>query len=273
MLVWIVLMVSVSSGHAQQQPYYPSTKTVAAVKARPAKPVRTDLSAGIRLNTNGWSVFMEKGWVRSEQAKESDRFYNRRVMQAEIGEHKHPKQFRETNTMLSGMITDKPRPFVYGKVNNFYTFRLGYGYSHMIAGKQDPGNVSIHWLYLGGLSMGLLKPYYIDVYVASQDNPGFYERKTIRYSEKEEEAFLGYKQNIVGGAGWAKGLNELQLVPGIHVKTALHFDFATSVRTRLGLEVGVNAEVYTQAIKIMANQKDVPYVINAYIAFQFGKRW
>lgn len=237
------------------------------------KPIHTDLSIGGRMNTNGWSIFMEKGWVRSEQAKESDRIYNRRVFQLEFGEHKHPKQHRETNTMLSGMINDKPRPYVYGKVNNFYSLKLGYGYSRMIAGKPDPGNISIHWLYLGGLSLALLKPYYIDVYVSSQDNPGFLERKTVRYTEEDEEAFLGYKPNIVGSAGWAQGLGEMKLLPGIHAKTGLHFDFAANARTKLAIETGVNAELYTGKIKIMALQKDVPYVINVYVAFQFGKRW
>jgi TM2 domain-containing membrane protein YozV len=258
---------SSSKADSLRNPRYPLTKPV-----RP-KPIRTDFSVGIRMNTNGWSGFMEKGWVRSEFTKESDKLYNRRVFQIEFSEHKHPKQWRETNTMLSGLVSDKPRPFVYGKVNNFYTLKLGYGYSRMIAGKPNQGNISVHWLYLGGVSMAFLKPYYIDVYVSSQDNPGFLEKKTIRYTGENEKDFLGYKQNIVGSSGLIKGIDETQLVPGIHAKTALHFDFAADTRTKLAIEIGINGELYTQKIKIMANQKDYPYVVNAYISFQFGKRW
>ena len=45
--------------------------------------------------------------------------------------------------------------YIFGKINNFYALKLGYGYRRMIAGKPDPGTVSIHWIYSGGFSVGL----------------------------------------------------------------------------------------------------------------------
>jgi hypothetical protein len=70
-----------------------------------------------------------------------------------------------------------------------------------------------------------------------------------------------------------KGLNEIQFIPGLHAKTALHFDFAASKKTKLAVETGVNAEYYTKNVELMANQKAVPYLVDVYLSFQFGGRW
>jgi hypothetical protein len=143
------------------------------------KPIRTEISGGFRLNSDGWSVFVDKGWVVSEE-KKRDYFYNTKLLQLEFGEKKHPKESRVTNAPnpYSG---DKPRAFVYAKMNNFYTAKLGYGMRKMIAGKPEYKAVSVHWVYMGGLTAGLLKPYYLDV-----DSPISRDRAvnaTIKYTE------------------------------------------------------------------------------------------
>ncbi len=241
---------------------------------RPKKPtpISKELSGGIRRNTDGWSLFMEKGYVLSNDSRNSDKFYNIRLFSVELSEHKHAKEKREANAHHGMVGPDKPKPLIYGKVNNFYALKLGYGFRKMIAGKPDPGTVSIHWVYSGGLSVGLLKPYYVDAYVPSQDNPGFLDKKTIKYSEETKGDFLR-QQYIIGGSGWTKGLDEIQFAPGLHVRTALHFDFAASAKTKMALEVGVNAELYTRKIELLALQEAKAYLLSAYVSFQFGKRY
>lgn len=140
----------------------------------------------------------------------------------------------------------------------------------MIAGKPEPGTISIHWIYSGGLSLGLLKPYYIDAYVL-RDNPRRFTKESIKYSDENKDAFTK-QENIVGSSGWSKGLSETKIVPGIQAKTGLHFDFASTNRGKLALEVGLAAELYTQKIELMADQKAYPYLLNAYVSLQFGKR-
>lgn len=233
------------------------------------KPIRTELSFGARLNTDGWSIFADKGYVRSQETKYSDMFHDMVVFQAEFSEKKHPKETRTTATDLNG--SGKSRTFIYGKINNFYNLKLGYGRRRMIAGKPEQGTVSIHWVYVGGLSVGLEKPYYIDAYVP-QDNSGNLVLKSIKYEDSTKAAFLD-ENYIVGSAGFSKGLGELKVVPGLHLKTGLHFDFAARRTTKLAVEVGVSGELYTRKIQMMANQDAVPYFANIYASLQFGKRW
>ena len=229
-------------------------------KVKRPKPIAKELSGGVRLNTDGWSAFVERGTVKSEE-RESDFFYNLRFASVEFSEKKHPKEKR---TSSGGGGPDSSNSYIFGKVNNFYTFKLGYGNRRMIAGKPDPGTVSVHWVYNGGLSLGMLKPYYLNIA----------NGESIKYTDDNRDKFLaGY--NIVGAAGFTEGFKEMKVVPGLHVRTGLHFDFAPreKKKTKLAVETGISAELYTKKIELMANQKAVPYFVNLYLSFQFGRRW
>ena len=163
---------------------------------------------------------------------------------------------------------DKPRPYKYGKINNFYTLKLGYGFRKMIAGKPDPGTVSIHWVYAGGLSIGMLKPYYLDAVVENG------RLKAIKYDDAPEY-FLPDPPNqmrIVGHSSFFEGIGKTKIVPGIYAKTGLHFDIAALRKRKLAIETGLSGELYTQKMPIMATVKAFPYVLNGYISLQFGNR-
>jgi len=227
------------------------------------KPIHTELSGGIRLNTDGWSFFMDRGKVKTDDERHSDMFHDILLWQFELSEKKNPKEYKSTNSNLDPYSGSKPTPFIFGKINNFYALKLGIGKRKMIAGKPDPGTVSIHWVYAGGLSVGMLKPYYIKVY--NEANP-------IKYSDNNRDEFLS-QSTIIGAAGFKQGLHEITFIPGLHVKTALHFDFSSNRKTVLAIETGLNAEIYSQAIPIMATQNATPYFLDIYASFQFGKRW
>lgn len=229
-------------------------------KVKKPKPISKELSGGLRLNTDGWSVFAERGVVKSEE-KESDLFYNLRYVLLELSEKKHPKEMRSAS---SNGGNEAPNSYIFAKTNNFYSFKVGYGNRRLIAGKPDPGTVSIHWIYNGGLALGMAKPYYVMLG----------NGKEIKYSDEDKEDFLT-GQNIVGSSSWSKGLKEMKYIPGLHLRTGLHFDFAPRERkkTKLAIETGATAEFYTQKIQMMAEQKAVPYFFNLYLAFQFGRRW
>lgn len=236
--------------------------------------MKHELSGGIRLNTDGWSLFLDRGKVK-EPDRSTDYYYDLLFWQLEFSEKKHPQEIKRTNTI--GTNTNASQPFVYGKVSNFYTLKIGYGKRKRIAGRPQLGEdierktVSVHWVYMGGLSAGLEKPYYIDAYVPIGGTQTA-ELKSINYTDTTADAFLA-QQNILGSSGFTSGIGETKIVPGIHGKTALHFDFAATKKTKMAIETGVSVEVYSRAIKLMAEQNDLPVFVNAYVSFQIGKRW
>ncbi len=278
--IWFGLIIFLSTSgiseaqqviNASQDSIQPIRPAVRPPLVKKPKPIRTEFSGGIRLNTNGWSLFAEKGWVRSAGAKEGDLFYNLRMAQIEFSEIKHPKEIKQTNDEQQGLQPGEPvRPFILGKVNNFYSLKFSYGFRKMIAGKPEPGNVSVHWFLMGGPVVGLLKPYYVDALVPIGGGMG--RRDVIKYSDSNARSFLN-ERLVMGSAGFSKGLNEIKLVPGLQFRTGLHFDFAPGKKTVLAINLGVNAELYTKKIEIMARQNHYPYNVNLFAGFQFGKRW
>ena len=230
-------------------------------KPKGPKPIMHEASVGARLNTDGWSAYLDLGKVKTKDPRKSDMFYNVRLWQIEFTEKKNPKE--EKSTSENGNGTGGSSTYVYGKINNFYAVKLGYGFRRMIVGKPDPGTVSIHWVNVIGASIGLLKPYYLDVY----SDPA-----AIKYTPATAGDFLN-QQLIEGSAGFSKGLSETKIIPGIHLKSALHFDFSTNRKNVIGIETGVNFEYYSQSIALMANQSPTNYFLDLFLAAQFGRRW
>lgn len=243
------------------------------VRIQKPKPITREISFGFRMQTDGWSLFAERGVIKTDEGGErANMFYNVRLLNAEFAEHKDAKEYK-TSTSSDPNGTSKTRPIIFGKINNFYALKLGLGYRRLIAGKPEPNTVSIHWVYNGGLSLGLLKPYYISAFVPDP-NSGSVREQTIKYTDKTAPYFLDAQNNsIIGGASFMNGLGEIQLVPGVHARTGLHFDFAAGKKGKLAVETGLTGELYTKAIQLMAGQKAASYFAGLYASFQVGKRY
>ncbi len=235
---------------------------VKPAKVKGPRALRGELSAGIRINSDGYGIFVDKGWLTGGDEfgqSNKDRFFHTRLLQFELIERKHPKEVRSSSALG---ISLQPNSYILGKINNFYAFKIGYGRRQMIAGKPDPGTVSIHWVYLGGFAAGLIKPYYLNLYSSGE----------TKYADSIARYFIS-PENIAGKASFTKGFNELKFVPGLYLKTGLHFDFATGRKSVMALEVGVNGEYYTSKIEQMVEQDPKAFFFNFYASLQFGKRW
>ena len=228
-----------------------------APKPKGPKPILHEMSGGFRLNTDGWSIFTDIGKVKTKDIRHSDMFHNVRFYQLEFSEKKDPREYKTTSENGSGNNS-----YIYGKINNLYALKLGFGFRSMLVGKPDPGSVSIHWVNMGGIAIGFLKPYYLNT---------LSDPSAIKYLDNKE-TFLN--QNVIeGSAGFSKGLGEVKIVPGGHFKSALHFDFSSNRKNVIGVETGFNIEYYSQVVQLMANQSGTNYFLDLYIAAQLGRRW
>lgn len=252
---------------------YSSKDSTARAKPMPKpiikrpKPITKETSIGFRLNTDGWSAVFESGKVKSEDLKRIDMFHDVRILQFEFSERRHPKELR-----MYGWDRDhqSEKMYAFGKLNNFYSIKFNIGNRKMIAGKPYPKTVSIHWVYAAGLTIGLLKPYYVDAYT-SKDNGSTFEMESVKYTPESAPYFLN-PLYVIGSSGFIKGIGETKIIPGLHVKTALHFDYTPNKFKVAAIEVGASGEFYAKKIEMVASQKAVPYFFNLYAGIQFGKR-
>ena len=207
---------------------------------------------GIKLNTDGYGVFYEHGKYKT--------IAKTNLWWIELGERKNAKE--EKRTRGDGFFY-YGNPFVYGKQNNFYYLKGGLAQQYMIGGKGNRNGVAVSAIYGGGLSLGMLKPYYLVV------NENGVE-KDIRYDDNKT-VFLD-PGAIVGSSGPFKGFGNIDYVPGVHARLALRLDYGRFNDLLSALEVGVNAEYYTKDMPIMVTGSDKKFFFNAHIALVFGKR-
>ena len=203
---------------------------------------------GFKATTDGYGISYELGRFRSSR--------NTFLLQFELNERKHKKE-----TKVSGDFNGfQFNSFVPGKMNNFFQFKIGAGNQRIIGGKGNKNGVAVALIYAGGLSLGLLKPYLVDVESNGQRFRSTYP--TIYDSSYRE----------LGASGITTGWSDLSLKPGGHVKTGMRFDYGRFNETVTALEVGVNGEFYASKIAQIYGSKPKQAFFNAYITLLLGKR-
>ncbi len=208
---------------------------------------------GIQGRTNGYGIFYELGRMKTNRKTN--------LYRVDLTEIKHQKE--EKLPSGGGLVFGNP--FIYGKINNFYQLNLGFGQQYMLGQKGNKNGVALCAVFEGGLALGLLRPYYIEV-----EDPTGGENKVIKYSKKDSALFLG--TTIVGGGGFGKGWSEMKVKPGAFAKSALRFDYGRFNEVVSGIEVGLSVEFFGEKIPIMVDQKNKQIFFQGYVAILFGRR-
>jgi hypothetical protein len=221
-----------------------------------------DYSVGIEAATNGFGAFVNISRRIS--------LYKTKFYQVEIANITNPKAVSEASEYSSPVGFDSPKPFDYGKQNNFYIVNVSIGMKRLIAEKADKSGVELSLKYMGGISLGILKPYDLDL-IYSNDNT------TISYILQQSYTQAGSRflnpEYIYGSSGFTYGLNQVSFVPGIHFKAGLNFDWAKYDDNIKALEVGIACNAYYEKVPIMvssaSNQQIIPEL---YVSVELGKR-
>ncbi len=204
---------------------------------------------GFKLTSDGYGISFEKGYASS--VKKTTLF------QIEITERKHQKEEKQSNPNAPSS------PLVYGKVNFFYPVKLGVQKQFLLGNKSNKNGVSVTGNVGGGLSLGFLRAYEVEV-----DKNG--ERTFVRY--ESEDSLLFKNGPYYGGPGLGKGWSHLKITPGLYVKPGLRFDYGRYNDLLAAIEVGVIAEFYSKKIPQMFDVKEKQLFLSAYFAVLFGKR-
>ncbi|MDQ6758069.1 MAG: hypothetical protein M3004_14190, partial [Bacteroidota bacterium] len=196
---------------------------------------------GAKLINNGYGGFIEIG--RAKTVKKG------MLYQLEISEYKSTKEEKENN------FTNFSTPFSFGKQNFFYPVKLGVQQEILFGNKSNKNGVTITGNYGGGLSVGLLRPYYVQL-----SRSGNY----IKYESADSAKFLDYTA-ISGGPGFSKGWSDLQIIPGAYVKTALRFDYGSYNEIVSALEVGIVGDFYSKKFPIMVHDTQKQFFFTGYV--------
>jgi hypothetical protein len=212
---------------------------------------------GFHLYSDGWGAMFEKGFQKTP--------YKTNLFSIELGERKHPKEVKLFDVSTGGGFIFG-NPLIYGKENNFFHLKLGFGQGYLIGGKGNRNGVSVSAIYKGGLSLGGLKPYFVDIV----DSLG--QIIPVRWEGGDGEFDQNFLFAPLGGSGTFKGMGQMKLVPGVFGKGGLRFDYGRYNEVVSAIEVGFNIEYYTKEMPIMIGNEAKRFFTNVFVAIEFGRR-
>lgn len=203
---------------------------------------------GGKLINNGYGAFVEFG--RAKSVKKA------MLYQLEISEYKSTREEKQSN--LYAYST----PYVFGKQNFFYPIKLGVQQQVLFGNKSNKNGVSVTGNFGGGVSVGLLRPYYVQL-GATNDY--------VKYKSADSAKFLD-PFGISGGPGFGKGWSDLEVNPGAYLKTALRFDYGSYNEVVSAIEVGIAADFYSKKFPLMVHEKPRQFFFTGYVSLLFGRR-
>jgi hypothetical protein len=186
-------------------------------------------------------------------------FFNSRIIEIEVVSMKHPKQIRVINPYYYNA-----KSYVYGKLNQVYMLRVGYGFKKLLNRKPYWGGVELRLFYLGGVSVAFAKPIYL-----------YFWDETYSFVKEEKydpDNFYHSSEYIYGRAPFVSGLSQIKVYPGIFAQAGLNFEFGVQNTKIRALEGGVTLEYFPKAIPIMAYNPVQNFFPTVYLNFQLGKR-
>ena len=209
------------------------------------------LSFGLTTNTN--SGLLGGIMVRKEFMINNNAFHRQfHYVNLEIV---NVNNYRESTTNGLGSGSG----YVYGKQNYLFAIRPQYGREINIFRKSSEGGVNINAILAGGPTIGILKPYYVQVaygrgnYVDEVFNPA---KHTLN--------------NIIGSGGFFEGFGDSQIMPGVNLKVALNFELDAFRQSNISLEIGFLAEAYSKQVNIMALTNNRSVFTSGYVTIFFG---
>jgi hypothetical protein len=208
---------------------------------------------GIRLATDGYGISYEKGKFKTPSRT--------LLYEFELNEKHDPKEHHISATS-DGINFSSVVPY---KLNNLYEFKMAIGQQYLIGGKGNKNGVAVTALYAGGVTVGLLKPYYLDI---ENQITGATSEKT--YAQMAVDTVQG--DYITGAAGFFSGWDALQIKPAVNAKQAMRFDYGRMNQTITAIEVGLTEEYYFSKIPLVYEVPQHTFFFNAYVSILFGSR-
>jgi len=231
-----------------------------------------EVTVDFKLHTNGFGLGVNVGELQS--------YYSTSFWNIEFMEIKHPKELRQSFDFQPTTNGKVSRAFIFGKQNSFFVLKGGLGRKTYFSEKAKRKGVAIGISYAAGPSLGILKPYFLELKYLEEQPTGNSEFviRSEKFSEQNRDVFLDIGR-VFGSSSFARGLGDLSIMPGAHAKVALHFDWGAFDEFVKAIEAGLMVDLYFDDVPIMVEDPRVtaaensPIFINLYLNLQLGKRW
>lgn len=221
-----------------------------------------ELSLGLNLHTNGVGGHLR--YATNKKSTQQD------IWLLQVRALQHEKEIRQQRKGTAFRELGTFKPYSFGKINSILDLQLGYGKEQILLPSIINENISIYSSLVGGASIILQKPVYLNL--IHTDSAGTYFVRSERYSPQNEALFLN-NSRILGADKWSKGLGEARIIPGLFLEPALVFVPAKNKAFIQKVYIGGNIAWHLRAAAFMALHKSRPVQASFFVGIGFGKRW
>ena len=214
---------------------------------------RSEWFGGLILHTNGWGGTLTRAKFKTYKK------YN--LYSFDLVNIKHQKEYKIRYRLSSGGIT---KAFKYGKLNSLYAARFSYGQQIVLYEKQRERGVEVYFNWKTGLSLGIVKPIFLEVY---PDN------NVLLTSEMRYNPEIHNESNIYGKARFGTGFNEITFSPGAHLKGGFKFELSKVREKIFAIETGIIVDIFPTGIPLLAFRDEEVLFYNFYLNILFGKKY
>ncbi len=218
-----------------------------------------ETAVDIRLHTFGYALNVDFGKINT--------YYKTTFYQFGLGELKHFKETNRSSEFGGSTSGSSLTGFSFGKQNSCYVVRAGMGQKIYFTEKAAKNGVGLAVSYAGGATLGLIKPYYLEI-AGSTD---YSNNIDIKYTPETATDFLDLTK-IRGKSNFFTGIGQTTVIPGVHGEVAVHLDWGAFDEFLRAVEAGIMLDVFIKKVPIMITQQNRAYFLNLYASVQFGKR-
>ena len=173
--------------------------------------------------------------------------------------------------LIDPFFGNRGKRYVFGKLHNFWVLTPGFGIQKNVIPRGNGNLVNVRIGAKAGPAIGLLNPYYLEIFEPLPGRPLIGDRVVVAY----DPAVHTYGK-IVGRAGLLA--SELNLDAQIGMSVGIHafLDFTRSSHFVNGMELSIRTDIFTKPVPILAefdkleNQK---MFLSGTIGFVLGNRW
>ena len=181
-----------------------------------------------------------------------------RIFEFQLSTIHDPKEGTQVKPLLGGRGL---KNYYYGKINNAFALRFGYGNQKAMFNREVPNAYEIKQGYTIGINAALLKPVYVQV--AGSDVTS----SNIKAYNPSDTSEL-----VIGRVAFYNGLMKSKFNPSLFLKYYWTFDFSKDDEVIKSVEVGVIGDVYLNRLNIMARDNNRRFFATLYASYVFGSK-
>ncbi len=179
------------------------------------------------------------------------------------------KDLRETRR--ESVFGPRGRPYVFGKLNHLFVLSPSVGFVRNVVKVGNGGLLNVRLGGKVGPAIGLLNPYYLEIFSPIGGNTNVGEAVVQAYDPSEHSY-----QNIVGRAGALSSPFNPKVQVGASSKIFALIDLSQDSKKVNAVQVGLHADWFPSPVPIMADFVETAgnqFFLAFSLGFTLGNRW